>query len=421
MGREINKSAELVQTVETLARRDLGCQYEERRVASESDPVWSKLRELRSHLWLDTGDVDGAASHWSREFEALTTNNTLLNREVQKGIYDDLIQECAASLGGLHGLGHDQLVVETGLVLNARHGLRLVEYFDAQVSVELHTDLADDVEKTVWYGQRLFQMCPERFIVKVPLTPEGFIAARKLTSQGVRINFTLGFSARQNYLAAVLSEPAFVNVFLGRLNSFIASNDLGTGENIGEKTLIASQRAVEELRLQRGLETKQIAASMRDGEQVLRLAGVDVMTMPLGVVEDVASFGIPLHEIRHFSEQEYPVGLEIEKTNVVSVLWNVPSPFRRAVDQLRQELSDEATGDDIRAFFAAQGYGGLFPAWGDADLAAIEADGKIPDYARWAPQLEEGSVDLDALMSRSGLEQFADDQRALDSRIRGHL
>ena len=38
---------------------------------------------LGSELWLDTGDIEAAAEPWTEEFTALTTNNTLLNAEVQ--------------------------------------------------------------------------------------------------------------------------------------------------------------------------------------------------------------------------------------------------------------------------------------------------------------------------------------------------
>jgi transaldolase len=312
------------------------------------------------------------------------------------------------------------MVTEIALVLNAFHGLRLVERFDARVSVELHTDLAYDLKGTIWYGRRLFEICPQRFIVKVPLTPQGFLAARRLASEGITVNFTLGFSARQNYLAASLAQPAFVNVFLGRLNSFVANNGLGNGDNIGERATIASQDAVAELRELEGLATQQIAASMRDGEQVAKLAGVDVMTMPLSVAEAYASSD-SLGEARPFSEQAYPVDLEAEAEPLIRTLWDVPAPFRAAVRALQGLSLDEASGGGLRGFFGSRGYADLFPAWSEADTEAIEADGKIPDYERWASRLQEGSVALDALMSKSGLHHFAADQRALDARIQEHL
>jgi transaldolase len=58
------------------------------RIVSASSPFWRGLRALGSELWLDTGDITAAGALWTGEFSALTTNNTLLNKEIQTGVYD---------------------------------------------------------------------------------------------------------------------------------------------------------------------------------------------------------------------------------------------------------------------------------------------------------------------------------------------
>jgi transaldolase len=377
---------------------------------------------LGTRLWLDTGDLEGASERWSSEFEGLTTNNTLLNREVQKGIYDDLIDEVASSSDVIQDLDEHQRVMELALLLNARHGLKLVDRFDAWVSVELHTDLAHDLDATFWYGRRLFDICPDRFIVKVPLTAPGYLAARRLSRHGVRVNFTLGFSARQNYLAAVLARPAYVNVFLGRLNSFVAGNDLGDGKNVGERTLVASQAAVSDLRESEGVPTRQIAASMRDGGQVAALAGTDVMTLPLAVADGFVAEHTPDDALASFEDQTYAVSVKPgEASELIEGLWTVTEGFKQAVSRLMDEPLQSYGPDDLRAFFHEHGVPGVFPSWSEEDVTTIASDGKIPVYDHWSERLHDGSVALDALMSRSGLEQFAADQSALDSRIRSLL
>jgi transaldolase len=161
----------------------------------KTDPFWKGLRGAGTELWLDTGDIDAAAELWTAEFTALTTNNTLLNKEVQKGIYDAVIREAGALL---KGMAPDQEVIEIAFILNALHGLRLVHAFGAMVSVELHTATAHDVQAAVAYGRRFARISPDRFIVKVPLTAAGLLATRALRKEGIPVNFTLGFSARQN-------------------------------------------------------------------------------------------------------------------------------------------------------------------------------------------------------------------------------
>ena len=108
-----------------------GLDLEASRVATSASPFWQGIRDLGTELWLDTGDIDEAARLWTAEFSALTTNNTLLNAEVQKGIYDDLVTEAAEVVGELDL--HTR-VVEIAFILNARHGLRLVERFGGNKS-----------------------------------------------------------------------------------------------------------------------------------------------------------------------------------------------------------------------------------------------------------------------------------------------
>ena len=137
------------------------------------NPRWRKLRDVGTELWLDSGDIEAVGRLWARQFSAVTTNNTLLNREVQKGQYDSLIKRAAALLRTRAGrkLSDRELALEIAFVLNARHALRLVEAFDAHVSVEEHTDLAHDVDGAVRYARRFHAICPQRFYVTIPFTP----------------------------------------------------------------------------------------------------------------------------------------------------------------------------------------------------------------------------------------------------------
>src|SRR4030043_178831 len=205
----------------------------EKRIAAKPDRFWESLRNIGTELWLDTGDMEEAEANWTAEISALTTNNTLLNNEIQKGIYDVFISEAKNIV---RDLPINEKVKEIAFILNARHGLRLASKFGGQVSVELHTDTAHDIKAIEYYGKRLHEICPEQFIVKVPYTAEGLIGARRLKDAGVRVNFTLEFSARENVLVTRVARPDYLNVFLGRIGAFISDNKLGDGSGAGEMT-----------------------------------------------------------------------------------------------------------------------------------------------------------------------------------------
>lgn len=398
---------------------------EEPPLEAASHPAWAQLRSLGTELWLDTGDVEQASRLWSSEFTALTTNNTLLNKEIQKGTYDHWIPRAAAAArDDCPALEGDELVQEVAFALNARHALRLVERFGTYVSVELHTALADDVERSVQYGRRYHALCPDRFIVKVPLTPAGLVAARRLEDQGIPVNFTLGFSARQNFLAACLARPSWVNVFLGRLNSYAAAEGLGDGRLVGERATLASQAAVRELRTLLGASTRQIAASMRSGEQVALLAGVDVQTMPVAVAEEFLRSNPDPAALRDRTQQRYEPawadGVDPLREGF-HALWDVPETFRAACLRLAAEDPATLQPSAILEALAGAGFADLFPRWTEAERAAIAAEGKIPRRGRWQAALEAGRAGLDALFTEAGLLSFAADQAALDERIRRHL
>jgi transaldolase len=406
-----------------ISRKDFSHEFGRAEVELEPKPVWQKVRDLGTRLWLDTGDIDEAKKLWCPEFEALTTNNTLLNKEIQKGIYDDLIRETAEAIRkAAPGIDEKELILEIGFVLNAYHALRIVDIFDAWVSVELHTDLAHDLERTVTYGKRYFDICPERFYIKVPLTPAGFLATHKLGRLGVPVNFTLGFSARQNYLAALLAQPAFVNVFLGRLNAFVADNSLGDGKNVGEKATRATQRELLKLREAKRTRSFLIAASMREGAQVPFLGAVDVYTMPPKVAAQYESGPVdaPSRQIEQDPTISLAEGIALEDFNA-QTLWDVSKPFKKTVDRLLEKDIETLTPEAVRQHFANAGFSDFLPDWSEGEISLATTDGKIPVFQNWKDRLNRSRVGLDALMNLSAFCSFATDQKALDDRIRSLL
>jgi len=385
----------------------------------ESNPIWRRFRELGTELWLDTGSIDEASDLWTREFTALTTNNTLLNREVQTGVYDGLISEAVQTLEPF-GLSQEELTYEIAFILNAHHALRLVEKFDATVSVELHTDLAHDVQGSVAWARRYHEICPERFIVKVPFTPEGLLATRILSRQGIPVNHTLGFSARQSHLIGKIARPAYVNVFLGRLNSFIADNDLGDGKYVGERATLAAQAVVKKLRAEHNVLTRQIAASMRSGQQALDLAGVDVLTMPPAVAREVLATCADPADIVDRTGEDYPVRLSETvhpESLCMDTLWGIRKRFAAAVDELDKMDLDAMIAADVIDFFAKRACGDVVIAWSDEQVALSEIEGKIPKLRNWQECLGGKHIGLDSLMNLAGLNSFAADQKAMDARM----
>ncbi len=385
---------------------------EEEKVSAKADPFWQSLREAGTELWLDTGDMEEAAKNWSAEMTALTTNNTLVNKEIQKGIYDDFIAQTRTIV---QDLPVDEQIVEIAFILNARHGMRLAKKFGGFVSVELHTNTAHNFDAIVDYGLRYHAINPEQFIVKVPYTAVGLLGARRLRELGVRINFTLEFSARQNALVTAVTKPNYCNVFLGRIGAYIKDNALGSGEGAGERTVISTQNTVSQLSKNNPEPTKLIAASLRGYQQLEDLAGTDVYTMPTKVAAD----GRQQLSGQFSSKKEvvYPVDLTEDAGKYFpEKLWEVSEKEIALALALDKDCPKD--GNELIDRVHEAGCGDLFPYLSERDLKFISDDGKIPNHERWATRIESGELAIDTLLNLAGLASFTADQAALDDRIR---
>ncbi len=383
---------------------------------NESDPLLARLKALGTEVWIDTGELEKAQEIWKDELTALTTNNTLANQVVQSGAMDQIIEDTIHQIRQeALDLSEEEMILEVGFVINCKIALRLVQAFKVKVSVELHPAVSRSIERTLHFGRRYYKVCPEYFTVKVPLTPEGYLAVRTLRQEGVPINFTLGFSVRQNYLAARLGNPDFVNVFLGRLNQVVMDHKAGTGELVGEKVTLATQRALRSARENhKEVGSRLIAASIRNGEQVSFLAGVDVMTIPPKAMKEFQESGKP-PVVSHIDDSIEP-GIDPQHSLAkrFSELWELSDEFKNFVDALvaRSDL-DSMQGKELDEI--AQSVN-LFHPFSKDDLQKIQDHGKIPNLDSW-PE----SVALDDLMTQSALQSFTKDQNALDERIRSFL
>ena len=120
---------------------------------------------------------------------------------------------------------------------------------------------------------RVFAKLHPQIIVKCPLTKEGLKATRQLTSEKIRVNVTLCFSASQALLAAK-AGAFFVSPFVGRLDD-ISSDGMGLIRDI--KVIYANYP----------FSTQILVASVRHPLHVVEAAriGADIATMPFNVLE----------------------------------------------------------------------------------------------------------------------------------------
>ncbi|MGE8204993.1 fructose-6-phosphate aldolase [Heyndrickxia sp. NPDC080065] len=134
--------------------------------------------------------------------------------------------------------------------------------------------IALDAEGMVQEGRELAKIAPN-ITIKVPMTPEGLKAVHIFSSEGIKTNVTLIFSANQALLAA-RAGATYVSPFLGRLD------DIGH-DGIELVSTIAGIFEIHQI------ETEIIAASIRHPQHVTdaALAGAHIATVPLKVINQL--------------------------------------------------------------------------------------------------------------------------------------
>ena len=191
------------------------------------------------------------------------------------------------------------------------------------------------------------------------------------------------------------------------------------GEYVGEKVTLATQKAVTEARTQhQDVSTKLIAASIRNGDQLATLAGVDVQTIPPKAMEEFQKSGRKPEDIHDNVDTDLKPGVDMSTGwgKNFPALWEVSAEFKQFVDDLvKSGNPDGMSGEDLVRFCETRNVN-LFHRFTDADLKKIYDHGKIPKLNDW-PE----TIALDDLMTHSALQSFTKDQDALDDRIRSFL
>lgn len=147
--------------------------------------------------------------------------------------------------------------------------------------------LSLDAEGMLKEGYELAKIA-DNVVVKIPMSEEGLIAVRKLSSEGIKTNVTLVFSPLQALLVAK-AGATLVSPFVGRLDD-ISSNGM---DMISQITHIFETYA---------LDTQVLVASVRHPIHILESAmmGADIVTCPFKVMQQIVKHPLTDKGIEQF-------------------------------------------------------------------------------------------------------------------------
>ena len=208
-------------------------------------------------IFIDTADLDEIReiASWG-VVDGVTTNPTLVKKSGRS--FNEIIEE-------------------------------IFEIVDGPISLEVISEKADDmVKEAKGLVSKVNQKYRKNVAIKVPMTPEGLKATKKLKKEGIKINVTLVFSANQALLAAK-AGATFVSPFIGRL------------DDIGQEGMQIVEEIVE-IFTNYDIETEVIVASIRHPIHVIEAArlGADIATIPPGIIRKMAKHSLTDIGIKSF-------------------------------------------------------------------------------------------------------------------------
>ena len=164
---------------------------------------------------------------------------------------------------------------------------------DGPISGEVRATTTD-AESMIREGREIAKI-HKNMVVKIPMTVEGLKAVKVLSSEGIKTNVTLIFTANQALLAA-RAGASYVSPFLGRLDD-ISTKGIDLVAEIAEMFDVA------------GIETEIIAASVRNPIHVTEcaLAGADIATVPYKVIEQMTHHPLTDAGIEKFKQDSLAV------------------------------------------------------------------------------------------------------------------
>jgi transaldolase len=191
-------------------------------------------------------------------------------------------------------------------------------------------------------------------------------------------------------------------------------NKLGDVSGAGEMAVISSQNWVTAFSAQNPWQTKLIAASLRNYNQLELLAGTDVYTMPPKVAAAgrkslSGKFSSRTHE--NYDVRLYSSAREAHIEN----FWEVDDKVLNFAQRLNTKLP--SSGAELIHIANEEGCEDMFPMLLKEEKTVLAEDGKIPVFSRWQQKIKDGKIAPDTLLTLAGLASFTADQADLDQRI----
>jgi transaldolase len=236
----------------------------------------------------DTGDIDAINRHKPQD---ATTNPSLIYQAAQKPEYAHLLEEAVqyamrapGSRAARREAGMDKLMVN--------FGCEILKIVPGRVSTEVDASLSFDTKGTLEKAHRLIALYEEakigreRVLIKIASTWEGIRAAEKLERESIHCNLTLLFSFAQA-VACAEAGVTLISPFVGRIYDWYRKERGGADIPADQDPGVASVTQIYNYFKKFDYRTQVMGASFRKVDQIVRLAGCDLLTISPELLEQM--------------------------------------------------------------------------------------------------------------------------------------
>ena len=276
----------------------------------------SQLDSLKkfSSVVADTGDIDSIQKF---NPDDCTTNPSLIFKAVQSNKYKKLVDEVISNSKSRKFSQTEDQINYIADQLTIAFGIELTKIVPGYVSTEVDSDLSFNTEATVEKAKQIINSYEQsgvpknRILIKIAGTWEGIQAVKKLEAEGISCNCTLIFSLTQA-IACAEAGAFLISPFVGRILDWFKSNTQKDYDSSNDPGVESVEKIFNYFK-KFNYNTIVMAASFRNKDEIINLAGCDKLTISPTLLEELSQNN---DEIKLKLSKENSSSLDIERINV---------------------------------------------------------------------------------------------------------
>ena len=276
----------------------------------------SQLDSLKkfSSVVADTGDIDSIQKF---NPDDCTTNPSLIFKAVQSNKYKKLVDEVISNSKSRKFSQTEDQVNYIADQLTIAFGIELTKIVPGYVSTEVDSDLSFNTEATVEKAKQIINSYEQsgvpknRILIKIAGTWEGIQAVKKLEAEGISCNCTLIFSLTQA-IACAEAGAFLISPFVGRILDWFKSNTQKDYDSSNDPGVESVEKIFNYFK-KFNYNTIVMAASFRNKDEIINLAGCDKLTISPTLLEELSQND---DKIKLKLSKENSSSLDIERINV---------------------------------------------------------------------------------------------------------